>query len=184
MKNHIYNTKTKWDIPPVLLILMILNTTLSCEGKSTTSKITSNFNRVEQLANECLQKYQEVPWISLKDFLYKYKQEKWVIVDVRSQAEQNVSIIPNAINADKFESEHDQFKNHNILVYCTAGCRSGAYTQLLNKNGFKAFNLKGGVLAWALEGKPFITLKGKKTYQVHVYGKKWNALPPNYKAIW
>ena len=184
MNNCIYNTKTISEVPSIVLILIILSTILSCEGKSPANKRASIFSLVEQLANECLQKYQDVPWISLNDFLNRNNQTKWIIVDVRSQIERNVSIIPNAISADKFELNHDQFTSYNILVYCTAGCRSGTYTQLLNKNGFRAFNLKGGVLAWALEGKSFITLKGEKTYQVHVYGKKWNALPSNYKAMW
>ena len=63
-----------------------------------------------------------------------------------------------------FEMQKTDFKENLILVYCTVGCRSGAYTKKLQKQGFNAFNLYGGVLAWALEGGIFLTPR-RSTYK-------------------
>jgi hypothetical protein len=47
----------------------------------------------------------------------------------------------------------------------------------------KAFNLHGGVLAWALNGGSFVTPEGEPTRRVHVYGEPWDVLPPEYEAV-
>ncbi len=140
--------------------------------------------RVELLAEECSAKYSEVPWISVDDYFDRGKFEEWIIVDVRSEKEQAVSVIPGSINISRFELQEGDMQNKSILVYCTAGCRSGEYVRRLVKRGINAFNLRGGVLEWALKGKPFVTLQGDLTKRVHVYSGKWNVVPEGYEPVW
>jgi hypothetical protein len=47
-----------------------------------------------------------------------------------------------------------------------------------------AANLAGGILAWVGEGMPVTDSRGVPVRRVHVFGPKWNALPPGYKAVW
>ena len=104
-------------------------------------------------------------------------------MDVRSPRERAVSVIPRSTSLEDFEAQSKRFTDRPILVYCTVGCRSGAYTQKLREQGFDAFNLRGGVLAWALEGKEFVTPNGRSTHDVHIHGAPQGVLPPGYKAV-
>jgi len=45
-------------------------------------------------------------------------------------------------------SELEKYKDQNIIVYCQSGSRSNKGTILLNKNGFNAVNLTGGLHQW------------------------------------
>jgi hypothetical protein len=51
------------------------------------------------------------------------------------------------------------------------------------KKNVNAFNLIGGVLAWAFAEQKFVGSDGD-SLRVHVYDKKWNLLPQGYKAVW
>ncbi|MGR3219151.1 MAG: rhodanese-like domain-containing protein [Candidatus Anammoxibacter sp.] len=177
--------------PCVVLMVTVCCTlcvTLSCAREPETESNVTYGQRIEQLANECLEKYPDVQRITANEFFIKNeasqnKQAKWIIVDVRSRRERDVSVIQGSLSVDEFEAQWDLFKEIPILVYCTAGCRSGTYARMLNRKGFKAFNLQGGVLAWALEGLTFVTPNEEITNRVHVYGKKWDALPPGYESV-
>ncbi|MEM9052771.1 MAG: rhodanese-like domain-containing protein, partial [Bacteroidota bacterium] len=39
-------------------------------------------------------------------------------------------------------------KEKNCYVYCKSGMRSGKAVKFLNENGYTAYNLKGGIMAW------------------------------------
>lgn len=45
--------------------------------------------------------------------------------------------------------ELEKYKNIKIIVYCRSGNRSEIATKILNKNGFYAVNLKGGINEWS-----------------------------------
>ena len=44
--------------------------------------------------------------------------------------------------------EIEKFKEKKIVVYCRSGNRSSKGTKILNKYGFEAVNLAGGMLQW------------------------------------
>ena len=136
-----------------------------------------------ELANLCHQLRPNVPRISASEFVRRSRQAEWRIVDVRSPRERNVSIIPGALSREDFEAQIEEHAKAPILVYCVAGCKSGAYAKELRKRGFEAFNLQGGVLAWALEGRTFVTPDGEPTRRVSVRGIPWDVLPPDYDAV-
>jgi predicted sulfurtransferase len=94
-----------------------------------------------------------------------------------------VSIILGAVTSEEFEARPEDHEGKHILVYCTAGCRSGAYAENLREDGLDAFSLSGGVLAWALDERSFVTIDGQLTRRVHVNGERWDVLPPDYEVV-
>jgi rhodanese-related sulfurtransferase len=108
--------------------------------------------RTEALAAACEVRRPGVPWLSPSEFVRRSREESWTIVDARTLLERHVSIIPGALNKEAFEAHLDEYAEGPILVYCTAGCRSGAYAKEWRQRGINAFNLRAGILAWALDG--------------------------------
>ena len=41
-----------------------------------------------------------------------------------------------------------------VVFYCRSGARSAVATQAFRASGFQAFNMSGGLLAWARQGLP------------------------------
>ena len=81
---------------------------------------------------------------------------EYYFLDVRTKIEHDHKSIPNTecIPVQEIEkriSELKKFKNKKIIVYCRSGNRSRVATKILNKNGFNAYNLNGGMNEW--EGK-------------------------------
>lgn len=80
------------------------------------------------------------------------KDDKLVIIDVRSIEEFNQQHLPKAINIplDQLEAESKQFiPNVLYVTVCgKGGGRSEQAAQLLNNSGFKAYFLQDGTLGW------------------------------------
>jgi len=152
-----------------------------------TKKLSKNecYERVKALYRSYKTDFPDIPDITVKELIERQKMEKVIIVDNREPEEQKVSMIPGAITDEIFLKDIDHYDGDNLVViYCTIGGRSGFFTKELRKKKINAYNLIGGVLAWAHEGNIFIDSKGEETKQVHVYGSKWDLLPHGYKAVW
>ena len=77
-----------------------------------------------------------------------------IFLDVRTREEflrdgriQNSVLIP----LDKLKDSHNKIEKYidkEIFVYCRSGRRSEIATRYLNEQGFRAYNLIGGFLAW------------------------------------
>lgn len=106
----------------------------------------------------------------------------FVVVDVRSDKEVNVSVIPGAITKAQFEKEIDKFRKRLIIPYCTVGGRSGAYAKELAKQEFKVKNYTGSILQWIDAGLPLVTLEGKPTNRVHTYSDRYK-VPADYIRV-
>ena len=90
----------------------------------------------------------------------KIGEDKFVLIDVRSKNEQDISKIPETdmlIPITEFEQniyKLEKFKNEktDLVVYCRVGIRSYSACELLYSRGFtKAFNLVGGILSYIEE---------------------------------
>jgi molybdopterin/thiamine biosynthesis adenylyltransferase/rhodanese-related sulfurtransferase len=84
--------------------------------------------------------------------------EKIVILDVRRDLEQRISIVPGAIpvNLDKLDDVLKQLeKTTPTVMVCRTGKRSARAVRRLEKAGFtNVYNLRGGINAWAREVDP------------------------------
>ncbi|MDA9793314.1 rhodanese-like domain-containing protein [Bacteriovoracaceae bacterium] len=104
---------------------------------------------------------------------------KVVIFDARELKEFNISHIPGAnfVGFQNFDIAQikAKFKKENkIVVYCSVGYRSGKIAQILNEQGFKAFNLLGGIFDWSNKGHDLRDSKEKKTSEIHSYNSDWS----------
>ncbi len=78
-----------------------------------------------------------------------------VVLDVRTQEEVDLGIIPNAIHIDIYKGQgfiyklEELDKTKNYYVYCRSGGRSGQACAIMNQLGFdNAYNLAGGFIEW------------------------------------
>ncbi|HKK72026.1 MAG TPA: rhodanese-like domain-containing protein [Candidatus Krumholzibacteria bacterium] len=108
-----------------------------------------------------------------------------VWLDVRDARERRISRLPDAVDRETFARHRDEWSDRPVVVYCTVGYRSGLAARELRRQGIEAWNLAGGILAWAHEGGPVLDGRtGRPTQRVHVYGWRWNLLPEGWKAVW
>jgi rhodanese-related sulfurtransferase len=103
-----------------------------------------------------------------------------VLVDVRSDSETKVSVIPGAITKAQFEAEPEKYKGKTAICYCLSGGRSGKYVKQLKAKDVAAVDLKGSMLGWCEAHLPLTTLDGKPTKRVNVYGNK---VPAEYESV-
>jgi len=115
-----------------------------------------------------------VPTLAVAD--YGTLPEGTPLFDVRTAAEASVSAIPGSqLLADK-AAQKALLANPPqgpVVVSCAAGVRSARFTQALRDVGVEAYNLEGGIFAWAAAGLPLLDPAGRPTKRVHTYSTKW-----------
>lgn len=75
------------------------------------------------------------------------------LLDVRTAGEFAGGSIKGAKNLDISSSQFQQAlktmdKGKEYFVFCRSGNRSGSACDIMSKEGFKAYNLSGGIGAW------------------------------------
>jgi sodium/bile acid cotransporter 7 len=105
-----------------------------------------------------------------------------LFVDTRTDAEMKISMLPQAISEEAYLKNKGQYRDKKIVLYCTISYRSGKLAQSLKRQGMDVYNLKGGLLAWVLEGGKVYN-QTDETKRIHVYGEKWNYPPSGYEAV-
>ena len=121
--------------------------------------------------------------ISPQQSMELLKKNEVVFIDTRKPAEMTVSMLPHAITEKEFLSHPEKYAGKTVVGYCTVSYRSGVFAREMDAKGISVSNLKGGILAWTLEGGKVYDKNGKETNRIHVYGKKWNYAPAGYKAV-
>ncbi|MDM4018746.1 rhodanese-like domain-containing protein [Roseiconus lacunae] len=106
----------------------------------------------------------------------------FVLVDVRSEKEFSVSMIPGAITKAEFEKQKSKFKDKTVIAYCLVGGRSGRYASELRREGYDVKNFKGSILGWCQAELPVVTPDGKPTKRVHIYSDRYS-IPDSYEAL-
>ncbi len=140
--------------------------------------------RVEELYAGYRASFPEAPELTVEDLLRRLQQGgEVVLVDVRTEPEQAVSMIPGAISRQEFQRRRQEFDGRTVVTYCTIGYRSGLVTQELRQQGWDAYNLEGSILAWTHAGQ-VLESEGSETRRVHVYGRKWDLAADDYEAVW
>jgi len=118
-----------------------------------------------------------------------------VLVDARSAAEMEVSIIPGAVPLCEFE--HDIVRTLRqsvvVVVYCTIGYRSGMEARRLGET----YGLRGrvrnldGIVSYTFavgdsSDESMHLVKpdtGERTSAVHTFGPTWNCVHPNFETF-
>jgi sodium/bile acid cotransporter 7 len=139
--------------------------------------------RIEELYSGYRASFPDVPGMTVEELVSAQAAGDVVVVDVREQAEREVSMIPEAVSVRQFEADGQRYAGKQVVVYCTIGYRSGLHARKLNESGQAVANLKGGILAWVHAGQAVTSTNGR-TNRVHVYGREWNLLPSGYEAVW
>ncbi|MEM0927647.1 MAG: rhodanese-like domain-containing protein [Planctomycetota bacterium] len=106
----------------------------------------------------------------------------FVVVDVRSDQEVAVSMIPGAILKKDFEMNRKQYRGKTVIPYCLVGGRSSAYAKKLVADDFAVKNYKESILGWIGGGLPLQTLDGKPTKRVHVASSRYK-VPTGYTRV-
>ena len=129
----------------------------------------------------------EVPEVTVEQLIGLQKGDDCeagaIVVDVRSPAEYQVSMIPGAITQQQYEEQRSEYADKLVIAYCTIGYRSGLFAFKLRKQGVDARNFKGSILAWCNAEQPLTTLDGKATNRVHTYSAKLR-VPSSYTAVY
>lgn len=88
-----------------------------------------------------------------------------VLLDVREQEEWDAGHAPGALHIPLGElpARIDELPEEDLLVVCRSGGRSLRATAWLNRSGYDARNLDGGMKAWAAAGLP-VTAEGPEPY--------------------
>ena len=102
-----------------------------------------------------------------------------VILDARSPAEFAVGHLAGATRVDLAHPE-DALRalpaGRAVVVVCAVGYRSGVVARALRAKGFRDVrNLRGGIFAWAAEGREMVG-EGGPTRAVHPYRPGWGML--------
>ncbi|KAF5826992.1 Rhodanese-like domain-containing protein [Dunaliella salina] len=108
-----------------------------------------------------------------------------IIIDTRTQEEQQVSMLPGPVlTQEEFEQKQEEFKQHEVVCYCTIGMRSGLLAKRLREQGFSAYNLEGSILGWTHHNYPLLEKDRRtKTRRVHVFGKQWALQAEGYESV-
>ena len=111
------------------------------------------------------------------------QRNNYIVVDVRSPKEREISIIEGSIDQADFERNIDVFQKKKVVVYCTIGYRSGYYAETLRQQGVDAYNLSEGILGWIQAGGLLVNPDGQVTPKVHVYSRPWDLGVKNHVAV-
>jgi rhodanese-related sulfurtransferase len=110
-----------------------------------------------------------------------------LVVDVREAREIAVSTLPRAMPLAS-EAARDEFvrkaAGETVLVYCTVGWRSAQYAKALADAGITAFNIDGGLCAWAAAGLPVLDAAHQPTKRIHAYSRDFaGCVPAGFEAV-
>jgi rhodanese-related sulfurtransferase len=78
--------------------------------------------------------------------------EDWQVIDVREPYEREAGRIPGTrhIELERLASEAETIdRDRPVVFYCRLGARSGMAAQAFRTAGYEAFNMTGGITAWA-----------------------------------
>jgi rhodanese-related sulfurtransferase len=113
--------------------------------------------------------------LPVQEFEKEINKTNILVLDVRTYTEYKSGHLANALLADwTNQQEFTQRmasldKSKPVYVYCLSGGRSGAAVTWLNKNGYTAYGLAGGIRSWTKENKPLIIDSAVKQTSMEEY---------------
>jgi tRNA(Ile)-lysidine synthase TilS/MesJ/rhodanese-related sulfurtransferase len=103
------------------------------------------------------------------DELAGWSRDEYVVVDMRDELAYSYGHIPDAVNIPMSTTETIdmalEYKQKRLVIYCQKGILSEAVVEHLNEDGFDAYQLTGGYLAWLMENTDSSKAEdGEKSY--------------------
>ncbi len=83
--------------------------------------------------------------------------ERWQVIDVREPYEREAGHIAGTrhIELERLASQAETVdRDRPVVFYCRLGARSGMASQAFQAAGYEAYNMTGGLTAWAEGGLP------------------------------
>jgi sodium/bile acid cotransporter 7 len=165
------------------LLAAALVACLACARTREPDGDAAKLARIEAYYAKYRRKFPDVEEISAEELVRRLGEDDLVLVDVRTQPEREVSMLPGAITSEELEADPERYAGKTLVTYCTAGYRSGLFARKLDEKGWEVLNLKGSLLSWSHTGEP-LEHDGEPTRRVHTYGPDWDLLAEGYEAIW
>ncbi len=113
------------------------------------------------------------------------KQPKPLLLDVRTQAEFDISHLAGATRVEPGADVTTLAlsKDKPIVTYCSVGYRSAALAKKLRDGGYtNVTNLEGSIFRWANENRPLVH-DSQPTDKVHPYNGVWGMLVDNAHRV-
>jgi rhodanese-related sulfurtransferase len=84
------------------------------------------------------------------------------LLDVREDDEWEAAHVEGAVHVPlgQLPERVAELPDERVVVVCRSGARSGRATVWLNRNGYEAVNLEGGMQAWARARLPMVSDTG------------------------
>lgn len=114
-----------------------------------------------------------VPELTVSDLASNY--DRYQVIDARNAAEYKVSHLAEARHWLGIEDLAKIRKDRPVLVYCSIGLRSEKTAQALQEQGYKAYNLYGGIFEWVNREQRVYNEQGP-TEAIHGYNALWSVL--------
>lgn len=98
--------------------------------------------------------------LSISDFKAKIGSGTVQLIDVRTPEEYTEEHLENAKNINLFDDDFitrinsELDKAQPVYIYCRSGTRSGKAAIKFSEQGFKVYDLKGGILGWKASNYP------------------------------
>jgi rhodanese-related sulfurtransferase len=115
--------------------------------------------------------------------------DRAVLVDCRTDAEREVSIIPGAVARGAFEAAGGAraalAAGKTVVPYCTIGYRSGNYALELAR-AHPALEVRNGegIVPWALDGGALVRpADGARASRLHAWGPQFGVVPDGVEAV-
>lgn len=100
--------------------------------------------------------YEEINEVGVEELA---KNSDWAILDVRTDKEWHEGHIKGALHIElaRVPARLDELpKDRPIAVICRSGQRSHKAAVFLQKHGYQATNVKGGMIAWTEKHYPIV----------------------------
>lgn len=167
----------------IFLLTTALMAFMACARTREPASDTEKRKKIEAFYDKYQRSFPAVEDITADELGTRLGEEDLVLVDVRTTAEREVSMISGAITSETFEAHIEDYEGKTVVTYCTAGYRSGLYADKLRNRGWKVLNLKGSLLSWSHAGQP-LEHNGQPTRKIHTFGPDWDLLAHDYEAVW
>lgn len=117
----------------------------------------------------------------------KEKGEDVVFVDIRTEKEQDVSILQGALTEKQFEQRLPSIlqSKPKVVAYCTIGYRSSKFAEKYAKYDLDVYNMSGALLQACFDDLPLVDSQGQPTRNVHVFSKEYmQYVPESYNGTY